>query len=469
MRWKTTVVLLVATIGIGVYVSLYEIKQPTREEAQRHSKRVINVEPNDVTQVVLDLPNAKTTLNRNGSAWTMTPHNLRADAALVEALLDDFSPLISERILTPTAERPVSAKEFGLEPAVGWVSIATEEATATLLFGDETPVGRGRYVKLSAKPEVFIISSRPFESLNQPPEHFRDRRLFGLSSWSCQRLAVASPQRSYELLRSDKTWKLAAPIADDADRAAVSALLGHLERMEIRRFISDAPPAQLDPAWGLNQPTTQLTVRAGDPAQEIAVVIGKPLADDAALLHAKRSDEPSIYAIAAADLEPVMKPADELRSKACFTFFTGNVTKVSAQWGAQPAEAGTAKAGASWTIQRDGEAWTAQQAATPLERGKVEAFLNALADARLVRFVDAAGGLSCYGLDKPEGVVAIWTGEQEPPQQLEIGSTVKGEKTRYGRLVARGAIAVLPESLVGTVSTTTLDQLKAVPPNGGGP
>ena len=42
MNWKTTVVLLVIALALGLYVKFYESKRPSTEEAKRQAQNVIN-------------------------------------------------------------------------------------------------------------------------------------------------------------------------------------------------------------------------------------------------------------------------------------------------------------------------------------------------------------------------------------------------------------------------------------------
>src|SRR3989338_581304 len=183
MRWKTTLLLLVLTVGVGAYISLYELRRPLPEEREYRAKQLVNVNPESVTQLVLDLPRAKVTLTRNGSAWTLAPNHVRADSDLVSRILNQLSPLAAERALTAARERPLDPKAYGLGPAVGWLSLVSDAAATTLLIGEPTPVHHNRYMKIANRPEIFVVSSQLFESANVPAETFRDPFLLRIDSW----------------------------------------------------------------------------------------------------------------------------------------------------------------------------------------------------------------------------------------------------------------------------------------------
>ena len=63
MKWKSTVVLLLITVGIGTYVSLYELRHPTSQEQERLTKQVLRVDEDRVTRLVVECPDGKVALN----------------------------------------------------------------------------------------------------------------------------------------------------------------------------------------------------------------------------------------------------------------------------------------------------------------------------------------------------------------------------------------------------------------------
>ena len=326
MRWKTTLVLLVATVGIGAYLSLYEIRQPSPEERTRLSTQVVKVVPQRVTHIVLDLPQAKLTLVRRPKAgWEIAPQRFRADAAQVEPLLQAMAPLMAERVLAESAQHPLDVKSFGLDPAIGWISVVNGEAPITLWIGETTAVKGNRYARINGRSEVFVISSRLFDEANQPLERFRDHVLMRVDPWQADTLRMTTPAASYHLTRTDNTWRIASatpvPLDDVADRTEVNGLLGALGAITIAQFMDDAPQVEHLADWGFDEPKAELTLTYGGQAKRTTTVfVGKPLAENPAQLYAKRSDEPALYAVSSAEVEGVLKllqtSLDQLRPPA---------------------------------------------------------------------------------------------------------------------------------------------------------
>jgi hypothetical protein len=447
MRWKTTLSLLAATVLVGAYVSFYELRQPPPEDRERLANQVVSILPDAVTQLTLDLPTAKVTLSRGAAGWTIAPNGLRANESAVSAILDELSPLMAERVLTPAPNKPLDLKAYGLDPATGWLTVVAQGRPTTLWLGQPTPIGTKRYLKIADGAEVFIVASRLFDAANQPATAFRDPLLAPLRHWSVDELTLASAGGTTALTRADSEWRLTQPFADRADRAEVNAVLDRLGQLSIKRFVDDAPKAEEASAWGFEAPKLSIILKQHQPPLSTTLVFGKPLPDDASLLYAKRSDEPSLYAVAASDVEAILSDPQRLRATACFQFFTSAVNKIRLLRGAT-----------DWTIERREERWEEPATKTVLGTDEVETFLNKLADLRVSGFVGGPAPAAGYGLEPPMGVIEVWTGAEQP-QRLMVGAPVKDGTDRYGRIDGREIVVKLP-AIVQELLDTVPEQLR---------
>jgi hypothetical protein len=433
MPWKTTLALLVATFGVGAYITLYEIKQPPPEERQALARQVLDLAPEAVTQVLIERPaapagrstveppaapehparpeetaaredapapqeasaageasagRAQMTLRREEARWRLEPDGWRADEASVGRLLDQVNPLTAERILEGSAERRLSPADFGLAPAAVSVTFQTEAGPTTLLIGDSTPVGSHRYVQVAGRPQIYVVPSDLFDVATQPVEAFRDSLLARVATWSANDVAVTSEPSSFTLARRDTRWELTQPVTDWADRSAVNALLSRLSNLRIQRFLEAGAASAVAAALGLEPPQTTVTLTVPEETGPVRLLFGTPLPDDASLIYAQRGEEPHLYAVSADDLEAILLDPNELRSTVCVEFFTSLVSRVQVR-----------HAGSEWTIERAGGDWREADSGTPLEAERVETFLSQLADLRLEGFVEEAPtDLARYGL-----------------------------------------------------------------------
>ena len=443
MRWKSTLVLLAATIGIGMYVSLYELKQPTPEERAQAVKRVLGLSRETVTALDLAFPASTVTLALDGTTWRMGQERFRANEEMINGILSLASPLIAERVLTGTADHPLDLAAYGLSPPVGRITVTANGRPITLLIGETTPVESKRYVQLEGKPEVYVVPSSLFDNANRPKEEFRDPLLIRFDAWSADELTVTSASATFALSRQKDDWRLIRPLEDRAGRSEVTAVLTALGRLAIKRVVDEHPQAEAHSAWGFEQPMAEFALRLhGNPPTTVTVSVGKTLPDDGSLRYAKRSDEPALYAVAEADVQALLKNPQELRAKTCFEFFTSHVRRVE-----------VASGGTAWTIERADGQWKDLSGGTVLDAQRVETFLAGLSDLPLTGFVEESQA-SGAGLESPTGVLTVWTADRTEPQRLAVGGAIPGSTERYGRLDGRPGLVQVPEQILTLLQTT---------------
>jgi hypothetical protein len=316
----------------------------------------------------------------------------------------------------------------------------------TLLIGETTAVQGNRYLQVSGRPQVYVVSSGLFDDANLTPEQFRDTQLVRFDSWLVDELALTSPHLAFAVQRLGRAWHLTKPFQDVADTNEVRTVLTNLSGITITRFVEEAPQVEQLSTWGFDHPQAEVTVRqAGERPLAATLFFGNPLPDDASLVFAKRSDEPTLYAVPASAVETLLKDPQGLRAKICFEFFTFNVTKLA-----------LSREGSSWTIGKgDDGTWKAEGTDTVLETAKVGDLLKRLADLRLIEFVDEKpSDLARYGLEPPFGTLSIWVTGEEVPQRLLVGSTLEGATERYGRIEGRQPVVKLPATITDLLGTT---------------
>jgi hypothetical protein len=465
MKWKSTLVILAITIALGAYVSLYELKRPSPEIRERLAKQLVRFDPETVQRVTLEASHGAIALVRTDGTWRLearppAPADIpagaggdgdsrardpavRADTALIDGILQDLKDLLITRTLE-AGDAPLDPTAYGLEPAKARIVVATSEEALTVLFGETTAVGNHRYVKRADVPEIHVVTDGLYDTIDEPRDTFRDHQLVRFNSWETTEVVVKAPTVHVMLQRTEDVWRLIQPLADVADRAEVGGLLSRLAGLQIQRFVTDVPGDTPLATWGLDQPTTEVTVVQPNDAR-ITLRFGAPLADDAGLVHAQRSDEPSIYAVAAKDVETLQRDPHGLRSTVCLEVFTSEVTKVQHTAGAK-----------MWTIERSDGTWKDSEGAV-LDRDRVETWLRTLADLRLAGFIDdAPGDLAPYGLDPSAATIAVWAGTEEP-QRLLFGAMVPDTENRYGRIEGRAPVIRLPKEANALLTTSSIE------------
>lgn len=460
MKWKTTLVLLIITVGVGAYVSLYELKQPDPERRQELARQVVQINPDTVTELSAAFPVSTVAWTHQGGAWRLTsPVASRADEAAVQRILDELNPLDSEQVMAGSSAAPLALPQYGLEPARGTLSVTTGSQTTTLRFGDPTAVGHHRYLALAQAPtKVWVISAGLFEALDQPGEAFRSHELVTFDAGKVRQITVIFPPHAYTLTKSAPPteaagteradhWQVTAPLApgvdpglaDAADGAAVSTILSKLRGLRIEQF----PKKPSEGAFA--SPYATITIgEAQDQPPTLTLTVGAEAADHPEQRYAKRSDEPFLYTVASAKIGELLQDPQTLRAKTCFEFFASQATRFQWTW-----------QGTTRTLEKDGERWQAAGTREPLDGSKAEEFLWKVRDVQAVRFVDdAPSDLARYGLDPAQGTIQVWLSGHPDPQTLLVGSAIAQGPTRYGRIAGRAPVVELPELITSILATT---------------
>lgn len=444
MQWKTTVVLLVATVGLGAYLSLHELNQPSREERERLSTRLVDLPEASVTRLLLESSDGQVALARDGATWRLLPAGIRADPGRLSGILNALNPLTATRTLTGPKDRPLDPTTYGLSPPAATLTVQASGALTTLRIGETTPIGTHRYVRVDDRPEVAVVPSTLFEALHHPSEWFRDPLLLRFSAWQITELAITSPTASVTLVLADTAWRLTQPIEDRADRSAVTALLDRLGERSITRTVAERPSAESLAQWGLEPPRAQVTLRQTQPAVILTALFGNPLSDEASSLAVKRSDEAPVYAVAAAGLDALRQDPNAWRERRCFDFFSSQVTKIE-----------VAQGETRWTMEHREGSWKLEGVPDPLKTERVEEWLDRLSDLRLSAFVeDAPTDLARYGLEPPFGTIRVWLNTAADPQRLLVGAPREGTSQRYGRIEGRSPVVALPDSAAELLAVT---------------
>jgi len=447
MRWKTTTVLLLVTVGLGAFISLYEIKQPGTEERKRKSIRVLDLPQETITALEIDVPNAALSLRNQDGVWRLEPDGARADAAMVRQILSYSSGYTAERALEPE-----DLGAYGLEPPLGTIVFtAADGLTTTLRIGEPTPVGGNRYAMVEGRPDVYIVTAGLFDLANQDEELYADAFFFRPQRWEVAELRISTPEHEGVLTQEDGRWTLREPVADRADQGALSSLFNALAQTAIQRRVGPKPDEAALAEYGLAPPEAALTARLTD-GREVTVSFGRRLQTLPQFRYAMRSDEPLLYAVRPEDVEKLLPDPGALRAKAPVEFFMADVRRVSV----------TGPEGA-WTMSREeGAGWSSESEDLVLDGLKVSKFLGTLADLRAEGFAEDAVDSAVYGLDEPAGRIEIWTFE-EVPQQVIVGAPVREGPSRYARLEPRGVTAILPQQLEGLLYTRLSDFTSSQP------
>jgi hypothetical protein len=412
--WRTYLAVALAG-GLAAYIFLVERKRPEPTE-EKPKEKVFTFDRAKVQSITLAPPGAEEIrLVKEKDGWRMkAPGDVAADAAQVDSLLSSLDTLQAEEVVT---EAPASLAEYGLDKPKTSVSIAVEGVKAPLVLavGAKTPDGGALYAKTPDRARVFTIGSHLEGSLDKKPFDLRDREVLHVKRDAVRALEVSGPEGSYALSRTEGgDWALTQPVATQAGRWSVDALLGSLESLRMDS-VAEESPKDLKP-FGLDKPVRTVTLGLSDGTRK-TMEIGAATADKK--YNVRVSDRPLVAVIPGAVVDQLAKGMNELRARRLLEVATYDVSGFEA-------DAGGAKRtyARSTTKDKDGLEVSKWRRTAPdakdLETNKVQDALFAIGGVDVVEFADKPSAPGTYGLDQPSLKVTLRFDGGKPPVTFEL-------------------------------------------------
>lgn len=381
-----------------------------------------------------------------GDGWDVVkPAKQKADKPLVEELADALSRLRAEKVVA-FGKKDEVFKLYGLEPP---------EAVIALTFGEKAErkalrLGRpvdpakpdgDRYAAVeSAAPDaaVGVLPSALANKLLAPAVSFRDRTVSKFVD--ADKLVLERGPRKVTFAKVNGTWKVTAPLAADAEQAALDDLVAELAKLRASDWVADKPaPAELK-TFGLENPEATWTVTNGD--KEVLVLrVGKTAADG------------RVYATAGATGTVALLG----RAEAAKVLGEYRVRKPWVLDAFQAEAVEIARGDKVFALKKAGTAWVDPAApADAIDPRAVTELLGGLTALQVDRYaVDADGDPKLFGLEKPEATLAV-TFKDGSKRVLAVGGVVggTGDKQRYARVVDAARTDVFVLSAADTARLT---------------
>lgn len=325
---------------------------------------------------------------RTNNSWLLTkPFVYPAAAEQVEALLNALAGLNWQTQITAAElkDHPKAQEEFGFDAPLASVSV--ENGDVNLQLGANTPVGQQVYAQVVGSPEIYVIDSEFLKSLPRTANDWRDPYLFRFSS-RINTIKSRSGNKSFSLVFTNGSWRL--PQAR-ADNEKISKLLEKTAEIQVARFESDDPQADLE-QFGLQAPEMELSF-AYDTNVLATLLVGKTPTNDASVVFAKLQNQNYIYRIPKDTLAQWRAPVTNFVDRHLVSLTTNDFSRI-AQMDIRGAE--------TFSLLRSGEKWTLPGAPDfPVDSDLVREVLKTLSRAEVDIEKDVVTDFASYGLAPP--------------------------------------------------------------------
>ena len=450
--WHTVIALLALLVLGGVLYYLNQ--QPEKPSSEGFPKQdLFTFQPNQVEEFTIEIEGKPTTTIRRVAAgqpssaadgqpsnqpqWEIvSPVGIAADSKEVQSFLDGL-PKIKSIILD--LHSPSALTEYGLDqPQKVFKFKLTGGQDTTLLIGKQNPNGFGRYGKLGAATEVFMLDLMNANSLIEKNLFdLRDRRILPVDMGQAQQLEldfylrggaptpaeIQQAKRRNLSLRPPKVvmsklpsgdWQLTNP-ALRTDHGNTGELARLIEGAQVQSF-EEENPASLS-RYGLAPPGLRLEVKTLTGSYSLMIGNRKSSepgkSNEPVLYYANNSAWPHVFTVDEVVYSQLTQELEHYRSRYLLDYSQGpEVRRVEIQ-------------NADRTIRFDkkGDGWVGpQNAQRQVDGSKVDAFLNYVYALRIQYYAsDQPGRLAEYGLDKPWMTVKVITGKDNREETILFG------------------------------------------------
>ncbi|MDP7557536.1 MAG: DUF4340 domain-containing protein, partial [Nitrospinaceae bacterium] len=188
MKFKGTIALTVAFVGIVLYYFLVDVPTEKREKEEKiRSEKVLPFKPGNVDTFSIIKNKSSITLKRSGTdGWRMTsPVDAKGDSAAASTYLSFINNLSFTRLVD---DSPKDLSVFGLNIPALEVSLSMKNGkTKGLRVGDDHPMGNKIYLARSDENKI-LAAEVTSNNLDRSVFDLRDKTILGFETSKVSKL-----------------------------------------------------------------------------------------------------------------------------------------------------------------------------------------------------------------------------------------------------------------------------------------
>ncbi len=451
MKWRSTIALLVAALGLAAYVFFWDSGQKGTVEAERDKHRLFDFEASAIQWIEMDHDGTTLRIERRSqgegdatvSSWMLAkPISDRADGSLADGLADRIARLESTRTLggaDAAGAAPPADADAGLAPPVFTVRFDAGKGPVTLDVGKAVPASDAVYLRVSGRQGLEVARNSLHEEVQRPADEWRDHALFAVSTLDLGEVELSRPAGTLRFKREGEVWRVAAPFQDDGDGSKIQSLLFNLTGLHAASFAAGSDPAGMA---ALATPTYRAVLRKRDGSSAGEIAFGGAVAASTTRIWARSAGRDALLQVDNQAVEPLDAPAESYRSLAAFTMNEFDIETISLE-----------RAGASLVFRYKDTGWKVD---TPADLSpvadSVEAAVREAAGLRTDAVLESTAGLARYGLEPPAATITLTAraaadGTVGRTEALRLGSTASAGRI-YAARDGRPVILTVPDTIL---------------------
>jgi hypothetical protein len=395
MKTKTTLLLLIVAVAVGLWIKFYESKGPNTDEGKRLAGNVINFEREGLEGIVIQNGDDRIELRKQDQKWRLeAPFKDQADRGAVDNLIADLGgwQKMDSISASEIAKNKALLDEYGLSKGKLKLKLLGKNAPPEIVFGNDAALQGKMYVRVGDSGDVIVAPQSVRNDIAKKPEDFRDKKLTDLATAQVVRALVKTTAGEMELEKKADHWEIVKPLRARGDDQKINDLLAQITTAQIQQFVAE-DRGDLR-AYGLTEPRGSITLFALDDKTGQTLQIGGVPEKEKEQVYVRFTARSAVYTLPKKIEELlVLKPAD-LRDRHLLRIDTNILDRITID---APGKGKT-------VLARKDENWTiASRNNQPANSSEVNRLIDLLKGEQVTKFVeDVASDLPKYGLDKPQ-------------------------------------------------------------------
>jgi hypothetical protein len=278
MNFKTTIVLLVALVVVGI-MFYFNMNRPSsavpdqeQPAAAGEGPKIIKLSGDDVTSITItDSGGNRTAVHKDGATWQMTEP---VSAGVVDWQTTDLIRTICD--LRSQGRPDASPGDSGLNTPSFKVDLLTSDGRSTrLVLGAKTGIGDDMYAQVDGG-DVNLVDSSLAKSLKTAANDLRDKHLLPQSTTAdFKQITIETPGQTLKVVKSGDKWAITSPVQIPGDTDSITSLTSAITGAEATEFVDqNSDEAAFE---GFNHPTMKITLSTEAPSMQPSTEPSVPL------------------------------------------------------------------------------------------------------------------------------------------------------------------------------------------------
>jgi hypothetical protein len=325
---------------------------------------------------------------------------------------------------------PSGDEQFGFDSPQ--TSLMIGQKKYHILVGNRTAPGDQVFLQVVGIEGVFVVDAALLKLIPQSATEWRETAIADWTRVNFDHLTVTSAGKTLGLARAgtNSPWRIILPRETRADSDKINAALEKLKELQVGKFVSDDPKADLD-SFGLQTPDLSLTFLDGT-NRVLSMDFGKSVPGTTNRAYARRTEENAIVTVPKDIFQPwLFSQSHDFRD-----FFDHHLVSLTTM----PDEIDV-QGEDKFTLERQtNDTWGLVPEEFPIDAGLLKDFLNNLTNLQvteIVREIVPDGDLPLYGLTPPvrQYVLKAVVSKSESATNRTIAQLQFGE--HEGKIFAR--------------------------------